>query len=77
MVYLCSGYSNYGSSFCTRNKIDESKLLFLIQPKLGNEITRELIEENIDEILVDEKGNIEIYYYNYDKSILAYNKLIR
>lgn len=77
-TYICSGYANYGKDFCTRRKIDEDRLVFLIKPKLNvGEITREIIEENIDKILIDKEGNIEIHYFNHEKSYLTYNQLIR
>lgn len=28
--YICAGYANYGKDFCTRLKIDEEKLIYLV-----------------------------------------------
>lgn len=51
-VYICSGYSNYGKSFCpTSGKIDEEDLLFLI----GQDDIH-----NVKQIFVDNNVNIKV-----------------
>jgi hypothetical protein len=68
--YVCSGYANY--RMCVRQVIEESLLLEMMQKrnKTISEVTK---------ILVDENGNIEIFYNEIENknSQIISDKLIR
>lgn len=64
--YICSGYKNYGSTYCYRNVVREEDLIHLIQLHLSNELkniilNEEIIKEHIDRIEVD--GDLITIFY--------------
>ena len=67
-IYLCSGYKNYGSTYCPRNIIHEKDIISVIELHLSHALlNREIIKENINRIEVD-KDVISIFYYDGSKS---------
>lgn len=72
--YLCSTYDNYGK--CQRNMIDENFLIELIEKRFEKEATRELIEDYVDEIVVENKTLLEIKIKDQE-SILLTKKHLR
>ena len=76
--YICAGYANYGKDFCTRLKIDEDKLIYLVNThieiqklkrgiRLGGSRGRGRPKKE------EKKGNIIDPYYiiEYTKAIIV------
>lgn len=81
--YICSHY-NRNSSNCSRGKVDESQLLWLVSGHFWNQgiteenITREFIEKNVKEVLVNEdKSILEIKYKDGTNSLISPTTIIR
>lgn len=75
-IYICSGYKNYGFTYCKRNAIREKDLLDIITLHLSSGRKRgcktavlsyEFIQEIIDRIEID-GDSISIYYKDGSKS---------
>lgn len=80
-VYVCSGYTNYGSSFCERHQIEEDELLDTIKRHLfikDIDYTKYTNQELADKVKKIEANGEEvvIFYKDGDKSIWSPNKLI-
>lgn len=67
---ICSGYTNYGSDFCSRRVVEEESIIQVL--KMGffnNELEfhrdSEYISQHVKEIIVDEEGNIEVKFHKY------------
>lgn len=78
-VYICSGYSNYGSYFCIRDQIDEDELIYITKKHLTLQkidIQEDgQISDYIERIEIGNEG-IKIYYTNNTQSILNKNQII-
>lgn len=74
--YVCSLYDNKGE--CIRVPIEESYLIGLIEKRLNQKVTRELIDEHVKMIMVEnvEPYLLEIHFHNQE-SILFSRNLIR
>ena len=69
-VYVCSKYDNYGAKSCIRNQVDEEDLIWFMQSRFlisREEVTRKLIDEYIQKIVVDD-DKTEIIYKNGETS---------
>jgi hypothetical protein len=67
--YVCSQYANYRT--CQRNIVEESLLLEMLNRR-GKTVSE------VSEILIDERGNIEIFYNKDEKySQIVSDRLIR
>ena len=49
--YICSSYDNKGE--CIRIPIEEDFLVELIQKRLNKEVTREVVDEHVNEIIIE------------------------
>ena len=80
-VYVCSTYDNYGANKCSRNQVDEGKLIWLITGHFNIEeadLTEEFVRNKVEKILVTpNKNKIEIHYKDGGQSILSPSMLIR
>lgn len=79
--YVCSGYSNYGSEFCTRRVIKENDLIDILkigfnQNGIEWERNAEYISQHVKEIVVDQKGNIEIKYHKHPSTLWNENGIL-
>jgi hypothetical protein len=78
-IYLCSGYKNYGSTYCPRNIIHEKDIISVIELHLSRTLkslilNAETIKEHVNKIEVD--GDlISIFYTDGSKSEWTNNKL--
>lgn len=71
-IYICSGYKNYGSSFCKRNIVREQDIvdlvtLHLAMPLKNIILSEEIIKEHIDRIEVNGQM-ISIFYKDGSKT---------
>lgn len=79
-AYICSGYANYGKEFCTRRKVNEEDLIFVIKTGFFNygiewERDNDYISHHIKEVIVDENGEIEIKYFKYPSTFWNFQQL--
>jgi len=65
IVYICSGYSNYGKNYCSRGQIDEEDLDFVIERNGGEVEKIEVYDEEI-----------KILYKNKKLSIIKPEKIL-
>lgn len=74
--YICSMYDKKGG--CLRNVISEEYLVELIERRLDVAITREVIEEKIQMIVIENVNpyKLEIHFYDQE-SILFTSDFIR
>lgn len=74
--YVCSAYDNRGE--CVRVPIEENYLVGLIEKRLNQKVTRELIDEYVKMVMIEnvEPYLLEIHFYEQE-SILFSRKLIR
>ena len=72
--YCCSQYDNYGT--CRRNMIEEDYLVELINKRLEVEVTREVVEEYVESIIVEDRNLVEIFIRGQE-SILMSQKHLR
>lgn len=74
--YVCSSYDLKGE--CIRIPIEENFLIELLHKRLNQEVTRELIDEHVDVIIVENVDPylLEIHLHNQE-SILFSKNLIR
>lgn len=73
-IYICSGYKNYGSSFCPRNMIQEQDIINIILKHLKlQEMTNISMEKLRDEVeRIDVRDNALFIQY-IDGSISEWN----
>lgn len=72
-VYVCSGYSNYGSDFCERNQINEDDLLYILERHFDNtEIEPKKCVKRV-EVNGEE---VRIIYFDGSQSILTPDKIV-
>lgn len=67
--YCCSSYENYKA--CQRTIIEESYLIELIHKRFNEEVTRELVENNIESIIVEDKNLVEIFIRGQDSILMS------
>lgn len=74
--YICSSYDNKGE--CVRVPIEENYLVELIEKRMNQKVTRELIDEHVKIIMVEniDPYLLEIHFHNQE-SILFSRNLIR
>lgn len=72
-VYICSGYSNYGSEFCKRNQINEEDLLYMLKMHFDN--TEVEPKKYVKRVEVD-GDEVCIIYFDGSKSILTPDKIV-
>ena len=62
-IYLCSGYKNYGSTYCPRNVVHEKDIMSVIELHLSQaSLDKEIIKEHVNKIEVD--GDLISIFYN-------------
>lgn len=80
-IYICSGYKNYGSSFCARNRIKEQDLINIIEKHIrlkedaSIQISLEEISSHVVRIEVLQE-HITIYYSDSSTSEWNNDKLL-
>ena len=79
-IYVCSGYSNYGSTFCKRNKISHEDLTFIVKTGFAHheiewERDTEYLSRHIKSIIVYENGDIEVQYYKFESTFWTSDKI--
>ena len=67
--YICTRYDN--SSECIRNPIREDFLVELIQKRLNQEVDRQVVEEYVELILVEESSLVEIFIKDQESILLS------
>jgi len=67
--YICSNYDNY--SKCIRIPIQEDFLVELIQKRLNREVDRQLVEDYVELILVEETNLVEIFIKDQESILLS------
>lgn len=72
-VYICSGYSNYGSDFCDRNQIHEDDLLYIVKNHFH--VKQINPKEYVKQVEVSGE-EVYIYYFDGSQSIFTPNKII-
>lgn len=72
-VYICSGYANYGSTFCSRYQIEHDRLVRIINHHIGGEV--EDVREVVKTIEV-KNGTITIKYSDDSFSYLSGDKVV-
>ena len=80
-VYICSGYANYGLSYCERHQIEEEELLDTIRRHLfaGDIDYSHYTEKDLANTVKSIEANgeeVTIFYKDGNKSIWSPNKLI-
>lgn len=67
--YICSAYDNKGE--CIRIPIQEDFLIELIHKRLNMEVDRQLVEEYVELILVEETNLAEIFIKDQESILLS------
>lgn len=67
--YCCSQYDNFGK--CRRNIIEEDYLIELIKKRLEVDVTREVVEEYVESIVVEEKNLVEIFIRGQESILMS------
>lgn len=67
--YICSSYDNKGE--CIRIPIQEDFLVELIQKRLNREVNRQLVEDYVELILVEETNLVEIFIKDQESILLS------
>lgn len=80
-VYVCSTYDNYGANKCSRNQVDEDRLIWLVSGHFKieeDELTEDIIRKNIEKaIITPNRNKIEVYYNDGTYSVMSPCMLIR
>jgi len=74
LIYVCSGYKNYGSKFCKRNILREIDLINLVELHLSTSNKNVILKDVIDRIEVDGES-VTIYYLDGTKTEWCNSKL--
>ena len=67
--YCCSQYDNFGN--CRRNIIEEDYLIELLHKRLNTEITREVVEEFVESVVVEDRNLVEIFIKEQESILMS------
>lgn len=67
--YICTKYDNIGK--CIRIPILEDFLVDLIEKRMSEVVSRELIDEHIEKIVIEDIDLLEIFVINQESILLS------